>query len=284
MARAGQDLGGGGRVGDQHAVRRTGAEQLVDGARGEQLAVADDGGRGADLLDLGQDVRAQQHGHAGLAQVTDGLADLADARGIEAVGRLVEDQQVGSLEQRRGDREPLLHAEGVALVAVLLAAGQLHGLDRRVDDGVRGADRSGEQLEVAAATEVRRELRRLDDRTHAADHLRQSLRHRLAEEPHGAPRRPRQAEQHPDRRGLAGAVGPEESVHAAACGDSQVEALHRDPQLAAQATELLAQAGRLDDEVAHPKCPTLCRPSGRSDDGNTQKVGRPAGHAAGGGG
>src|SRR3546814_3544201 len=50
------------------AVRRTRSEQVVDPARGEQPAVADDRGRVADLLDLGQDVRAEQHGHAGLAE------------------------------------------------------------------------------------------------------------------------------------------------------------------------------------------------------------------------
>ena len=46
------------------------------------------------------------------------VADLADAGRVEPVGRLVEDQQLGLLQQRRGDREPLLHAERVALVAV----------------------------------------------------------------------------------------------------------------------------------------------------------------------
>ena len=50
--------------------------------------------------------------------VADGLADLADAGRVEAVGRLVEDQQLGVLEQGGRDRQPLLHAERVGLVAV----------------------------------------------------------------------------------------------------------------------------------------------------------------------
>ena len=244
------------RVRHRHPVRRTDAEQLVDRARCQQLAVADDGGRRADLLHLGQDVRAQQHGHAGRPEVADRLPDLADARGVETVRRLVEDEQVRLLEQGRGDREPLLHAERVGLVAVLLAPAELDRLDRLVDSRRRGTDGAREKQQVATTAEVGRELRGLDDRADPADHLRQVPRHRLAEQPHRAARRAGQAEEHPDRRGLAGTVGPEEAVDAAG-RHRQVQALYGDPQLAAQATELLAQAGRLDDEVAHPNVPCL---------------------------
>ena len=40
-------------------------------------------------------------------------AHLAHAGRVEAVGRLVEDEQLRVLEQRRGDAEPLLHAQRV---------------------------------------------------------------------------------------------------------------------------------------------------------------------------
>ena len=60
----------------------------------EQPAVADDRDRVADLLHLGQDVRAQQHGDAALAELADHRADVADAGRVEPVGGLVEDQQV----------------------------------------------------------------------------------------------------------------------------------------------------------------------------------------------
>ena len=84
-----------GRVGHPHAGRTVPAPQeLVDLARGEHPAVADDRHRGAHLLDLGEDVGAEQDRHAGLAEGADRVADLADAGRVEAVGRLVEDQQL----------------------------------------------------------------------------------------------------------------------------------------------------------------------------------------------
>src|SRR5450759_3798511 len=43
------------------------------------------------------------------------VAHLADATGVKAVGRLVEDQQPGRPEQGRGQTEPLAHAERVPL-------------------------------------------------------------------------------------------------------------------------------------------------------------------------
>ena len=79
------------------------------------------------------------------------VADLADAGRVEPVGGLVEDQQLGFLQQGRGDREPLLHAEGVGLVAVAVPPGQAHRLERPVDAAGAGADGAGQQGEVLAA-------------------------------------------------------------------------------------------------------------------------------------
>ena len=92
-------MGGGGiRVRDADAVDVVvvAADQVVDPAVCEQPAVADDRHGVADLLDLGQDVRAQQDRHARVAERADHVADVADAGGVETVGRLVEDQQVGA--------------------------------------------------------------------------------------------------------------------------------------------------------------------------------------------
>ena len=50
------------------------------------------------------------------------VAQPAHALGVEAVGRLVEDQQLGIAEQRRRQAEPLPHAERVALHAPVLRA------------------------------------------------------------------------------------------------------------------------------------------------------------------
>ena len=40
------------------------------------------------------------------------VADPVDALGIQAVDRLVEDQDLGIAQQRGGDPQPLAHAEG----------------------------------------------------------------------------------------------------------------------------------------------------------------------------
>ena len=123
----------------------------------------------------------------------------------------------GRLEQRGGDRQPLLHAERVALVALPLAAGQPDLRERRVDRACSGTPtRAGQQREVLAAGEGRA-------RTWAARRPR-----RPGPSPAGSRRGtgspnsriwpaagPGQAEQHPDRGGLARPVGAEEAVHAA---------------------------------------------------------------------
>ena len=52
------------------------------------------------------------------------VAHLEDARGIEPVHRLVEDQQLGVGQQAAGDAEPLAHPERVRLDAVVAAGGE----------------------------------------------------------------------------------------------------------------------------------------------------------------
>ena len=91
--------------------------------------------------------------------------DLTDAGGVEAVGRLVEDEQGGVLEQRGGDAEALAHAEAVAADEVVGPVGETDPLEHGGD--VAAVDRPGErsqQLEVAPAGHRREQGRRLDDR------------------------------------------------------------------------------------------------------------------------
>ena len=67
----------------------------------------------------------------------DQRADVLHAHRVEAVGRLVEDDEVGIADQRGGDAETLLHPERVDAVAVVAATGQPDEIDQVVD-----ADRS----------------------------------------------------------------------------------------------------------------------------------------------
>ena len=89
------------------------------GALVERPAGVDEDQPVAHLLELAEVVGRHQHGAARAGQRADQRPHLAHALGVEAVGRLVEDQQVGVAEQRGGDAEPLLHAQRVAAVAVV---------------------------------------------------------------------------------------------------------------------------------------------------------------------
>ena len=60
-------------------------------------------------------------------------AQPADARRVEAVGRLVEDQHLGVAEQRGGDGQALAHAQRVALDAAVGGVGEADGVEHLVD-------------------------------------------------------------------------------------------------------------------------------------------------------
>lgn len=156
-----------------------------------------------------------EHRLALLAQRPHRVAHLADAGGVEPVGGLVEDEQVGVLEERRRDGQALLHAQREAGVAVAPAVAEVRGLEHLVDALSRAADRAREQGEVLAGGEGGEELRRLDDGPDPVDDVRQPLGHRLAEDLGRAGVGAHEAEQHPDRRRLARAVRAEEAVDAA---------------------------------------------------------------------
>jgi hypothetical protein len=175
------------------------------------------------------------------------LADLVDARGVEPVGGLVEDQQVGVLEQGPGDGQPLLHAEGVGAEAVPAPRAETHLVQHLRHPGRRRADPLGEEGEVLAPRERGEEPGLLDDRADPADHLGQRPRNGLVEEPHLTRVGADQPEQHPDRRRLARAVGPEEAVDAAA-RHLEVQSFHGHLRALAGAVGL-AQTVGLDGEL-----------------------------------
>ena len=136
---------------------------------------------------------------------------------VEAVGRLVQDQQLARREQGGGDRQALPHPEGVGAVPLARCGEQTHPVERGVD-AARGRPRVGSHVgcvepgEVGAAREVRVERRALDERTDPVQRLPRPLRHGVAEDAAAARRGLDETEQHPDRRGLARPVGAEEAV------------------------------------------------------------------------
>jgi hypothetical protein len=89
------------------------AAQLVDGAFGHELALANDADARAHQLDLAQQVARHQHRSVALAELGDQVAHVGHALRVEAVRRLVEDQHLGLFEQGGRDAEALLHAHRV---------------------------------------------------------------------------------------------------------------------------------------------------------------------------
>ena len=172
------------------------------------------------------------------------FADLLDPGGVEAVSRLVQDQQLRVPGQRHRDAEPLLHAQGVGALEAVLVLGE-------ADQG-KGAfgllpaqpQHAGDHRHVLGAREVPVAGWALD---HGAD----PRHHRArvgsceggAEDTDPAPRRPQQAEQHLHGGGFAGAVGAEEPVDAS-CGHAQVEGVDDGAP-----SERLRQIGGGDDQA-----------------------------------
>ena len=147
------------------------AAQLLDGALGDERPVADHPDPIAHLLDLSHQVAREDERAPALAERAHELAHLGHARRIEPVGRLVEDQQLGVLEQGGRDAEPLLHPERVGRGPVARAIAQPdlgeHGLDAILaHPGV-----ASEHTQVVAPGEVRIEGRGLDQRPDARQPL-----------------------------------------------------------------------------------------------------------------
>ena len=94
-------------------VGAAGAEQLLLGALGDDAALPDEDQVVGDPFDLVQEVGGEQDGAAGGGVVAEQAAHPVDAGRVEAVGRLVEDQDRRVTQEGVGDPEALAHAEGV---------------------------------------------------------------------------------------------------------------------------------------------------------------------------
>src|SRR4029453_11088493 len=88
-------------------------EDVPDVAFGEQPATADDRDRVGDLLYFTQNVAGYEHRLPPADHAAHHGADLLSTGRVEAVGRLVEDQQLRVFQQRCGDGKALLHAKRV---------------------------------------------------------------------------------------------------------------------------------------------------------------------------
>ena len=104
-------------------------DELAHRSGEQQVAVADDRQRVAGRLDLAEEVRGDDDGTALVAETPQKRADLDDPRRVETIGGLVEHEEFRVGEQRGGDPQPLLHAQGEALRRLLAAVQQTDGLE-----------------------------------------------------------------------------------------------------------------------------------------------------------
>ena len=106
---------------------------LVERAGGDRPALVEDHDAVADPLDLGQQVRVEDHGRAAIARRPDDGADVGPADRVERRRRLVEQDQLGLAQERHAEPEPLLHALREAADRVVGPVGQPDELEGVVD-------------------------------------------------------------------------------------------------------------------------------------------------------
>ncbi len=139
-------------------------QQLRDRPLPDDLAAVDDGHGVAGALHLVEQVRGQHDRAALRHEGEDHVAHLEHAARVEAVHRLVEDQQLRVAEEAGRDAEPLAHAHGVLRHLVVGSVQDADALERRVDAALRRRlTRRGEDLEVLAAGEMAVEAWLVDD-------------------------------------------------------------------------------------------------------------------------
>ena len=111
-----QELGEGRRAGRAHPHPPGGVtgDERVDRALLDEPAAADHDEVVGHEGDLGEQVAADEHGATLTGEVHEHVADPADALGVEAVGRLVEDDACAGRRAARRPGRALPHAERVA--------------------------------------------------------------------------------------------------------------------------------------------------------------------------
>ena len=203
--------------GERHGVLAVAGLHLRDGAVEDLLAAIDERDAVAEPLDRLHLVARQHDRGAGAPHVDEHLAHHVRADRIEPAHRLVHDQHVGLVQHRGDELRLLLHAlrqlVGLALAPVgereplepgadaLARLPRRHALDRRHED------------ELLLEHHARVEPALLG---HVADAVARRVVGGLAEDLDRAGVGPQDVHHHPERRGLAGAVRPEQAEDALA--------------------------------------------------------------------
>jgi hypothetical protein len=111
----------------RHRVARLGGEK--------HAPLADDGEVRAEIRDVVDDVRREDHDHV-LPDVGEEVVEAHALLGIESRGGLVDDDELGVADQRLGDAEALAHAPGEPAELLLAHRREVGALEERVDRGL----------------------------------------------------------------------------------------------------------------------------------------------------
>jgi len=208
-----------GRGAREDLFERAGLAQLLD-RRVERLpAAVHDDHAAADRLDLGQDVRREDHGarlaFARARELADQRADLADLDRVEADGRLVEDHHGRIVHDRLGEADALAVALRQRADHASPHLREAAAFERAVDRGLSLRARHVLQLRDVAEIALdahfgieRRRLGQVSDRAPRGERVAEDV---VARDRRRAVGGRQEARQHAHRGGLAGAVGPEEA-------------------------------------------------------------------------
>ena len=112
---------------DEHVILPCG--DVADRTLDDHASAVDDRHLVAGALDLVQQVRRQEHRSSLVHELTDQPAHLEDPRRVEAVHRLIQDEQCRIREQAPRDPQPLTHAKRVPLDTVVAAIREAHPLE-----------------------------------------------------------------------------------------------------------------------------------------------------------
>ena len=203
----------------------------VERALGDQPPRCDDADPVGHPFGHFQNMRGHDHGAAGAHPVAEQALDVTRRHGVEAGERFVEDDQARVVHQGPGQRHLLAHALGKSLAALVqmrleaerdqeIARGRFG--DRGVDAPEPGDE--GEIFQRGQLVVDHRLVRHPCRDLLGGDGIGQRID---AEHRHRAGIGPQQAGHHAQRRGLAGAVGPEQRIEFAG-SDGEIERIDRE--------------------------------------------------------
>jgi hypothetical protein len=183
------------------------------------VPAVDHGDALGELVGFLEVLRGEQHRGALVDELADHVPELVAAREVEAGRRLVEEEHRGLRHERRRDVEAPAHAAGVRAQGAVGRIAEREAPQQLVGPGGDGRSRQlaedAHHAQVLAPGEVRVDRGVLAGEADAPPHG-VGLAHHVATEHLGAARVGVQdGGQHPNRRGLAGAVGPEQTEHRA---------------------------------------------------------------------